>query len=185
MCDTEVYTVRVDSVYAASNTSFVSYLNIPLRNVIKVELLSCSFHGNATSIPTSAIYVHVEELTSKFLDRGNLSYDSQVAGQISTEGVGPYLPISNTNMLATALVCIPLSDGVPDHRTIFTTGAYFPVEVVYVDPIRQIEKLTVNLHASTGGQPTIDQGPTFLTFKFTCSKPNRCLYPDRAGVPLL
>ena len=185
MCDTEVYTVRVDSVYAASNTSFVSYLNIPLRNVIKVELLSCSFHGNATSIPTSAIYVHVEELTSKFLDRGNLSYDSQVAGKISTEGVGPYLEISNTNMLATALVCIPLSDGVPDHRTIFTTGGYFPVEVVYVDPIRKIEKLTVNLHASSGGQPTIDQGPTFLTFKFTCSKPNRCLYPDRGGVPLL
>ena len=185
MCDTEVYTVRVDSVYSASNTSFVSYLNIPLRNVIKVELLSCSFHGNATSIPTSAMYVHVEELTSKFLDRGNLNYDSQVAGQISTEGTAPYLPISNTNMLATSLLCIPLSDGVPDHRTIFTNGNYFPVEVVYVDPIRQIEKLTVNLYASSGGQPVIELGPTFLTFRFTCSKPNRCIYPDRGGVPLL
>ena len=176
MCDTEVYTVRVDSVYAASNTSFVSYLNIPIRNVIKVELLSCSFHGNATSIPTSAMYVHVAELTSKFLDRGNLSYDSQVAGQISTEGIAPYLTISNTNMLATSLVCIPLSDGIPDHRTIFTNGNYFPVEVVYIDPIRQIEKLTVNLYASSGGQPIIDQGPTFLTLRFTCSKPNVCQY---------
>lgn len=176
MCDTEVYTVRVDSVYAASNTSFVSYLNIPIRNVIKVELLSCSFHGNATSIPTSAMYVHVAELTSKFLDRGNLSYDSQVAGQISTEGTAPYLAISNTNMLATSLVCIPLSDGIPDHRTIFTTGNYFPVEVVYIDPIRQIEKLTVNLYASSGGQPDIQLGPTFLTFRFTCSKPNVCQY---------
>jgi hypothetical protein len=176
MCDTEVYTVRVDSVYSASNTSFVSYLNIPIRNVIKVELLSCSFHGNATSIPTSAMYVHVAELTSKFLDRGNLSYDSQVAGQISTEGTAPYLAISNTNMLATSLVCIPLSDGIPDHRTIFTSGNYFPVEVVYIDPIRQIEKLTVNLYASSGGQPIIEQGPTFLTFRFTCSKPNVCQY---------
>jgi len=185
MCDTEVYTVRVDSVYAASNTSFVSYINIPLRNVIKAELLSCSFHGNATSISTSAIYVHVEELTSTFRDRGNLSYDSQVAGQISTEGVGPYLPISNTNMLATSLVCIPLADGVPDHRTIFTSGGYFPVEVTYIEPIRQIEKLTINLHASSGGQPTINLGPTFMTFRFTCSKPNRCMYPDRDGVPLL
>ena len=185
MCDTEVYTVRVDSVYSESNTSFVSYLNIPLRNVIKVELLSCSFHGNATSIPTSAMYVHVEELTSKFLDRGNLNYESQVAGKISTEGPGPYSTISNTNMLATSLVCIPLSDGIPDHRTIFTSGNYFPVEVVYVDPIRQIEKLTVNLYAATGGQPVIVLGPTLLTFKFTCSKPNRCLYPDRGGVPLL
>lgn len=185
MCDTEVYTVRVDSVYAASNTSFVSYLNIPLKNVIKAELLSCSFHGNAASISTSAIYVHVEELTSKFLDRGNLNYDSQVAGQISTEGVGPYLPISNTNMLATSLVCIPLSDGIPDHRTIFTQGAYFPVDVTYIEPIRQIEKLTINLYASSGGQPTIVLGPTLLTFRFTCSKPNRCMYPDRGGAPLL
>ena len=176
MCDTEVYTVRVDSVYAASNTSFVSYLNIPIRNVIKVELLSCSFHGNATSIPTSAMYVHVAELTSKFLDRGNLSYDSQVAGKISTEGTAPYLAISNTNMLATSLVCIPLSDGIPDHRTIFTNGNYFPVEVAYIDPIRQIEKLTVNLYASSGGQPTVDLGPTFLTFRFTCAKPNVCQY---------
>ena len=176
MCDTEVYTVRVDSVYAASNTSFVSYLNIPIRNVIKVELLSCSFHGNATSIPTSAMYVHVEELTSKFLDRGNLSYGSQVAGKISTEGTAPYLAISNTNMLATSLVCIPLSDGIPDHRTIFTSGNYFPVDVVYIDPIRQIEKLTVNLYASSGGQPTIDLGPTFLTLRFTCAKPNVCQY---------
>ena len=185
MCDTEVYTVRVDSVYAASNTSFVSYLNIPLKNVIKAELLSCSFHGNAASISTSAIYVHVEELTSKFLDRGNLNYDSQVAGQISTEGVGPYLPISNTNMLATSLVCIPLSDGIPDHRTIFTQGAYFPVDVTYIEPIRQIEKLTINLYASSGGQPTIELGPTLLTLRFTCSKPNRCMYPDRGGAPLL
>jgi hypothetical protein len=185
MCDTEVYTIRVDSVYAASNTSFVSYLNIPLRNVIKAELLSCSFHGNAASIPTSAMYVHVEELVSKFLDRGNLNYNSRVAGKISTEGIAPYLPISNTNMLATSLVCIPLTDGVPNHQTIFTSASYFPVEVVYIDPIRQIEKLTINLYASSGGQPTFNMGPTFLTFRFTCSKPNRCLYPDRGGVPLL
>jgi hypothetical protein len=122
------------------------------------------------------MYVHVEELTSKFLDRGNLSYNSRVAGKISTEGTAPYLEISNTNMLATSLVCIPLADGIPDHRTIFTSGNYFPVEVVYVDPIRQIEKLTVNLYASSGGQPVIDLGPTFLNFKFTCSKPNVCQY---------
>jgi hypothetical protein len=185
MCDTEVYTVKIDSVYASSNTSFVSYMNIPLRNVIKAELLSCSFHGNATSISTSAVHVHIEELVSKFIDRGNLQYNSSVAGVISAEGTAPSSTISNTNMLATSLVCIPLSDGIPDHRTIFTAGSYFPVEAVFIEPIRQIEKLTINLYASTGGQPVIDSGPTFMTFRFTCSKPNRCLYPDRGGVPLL
>jgi len=185
MCDTEVYTVKVDSVYSTSNTNFVSYLNIPLRNVIKAELQSCSFHGNATSIPTSAMYVHVEELVSKFNDRGNLQYNSSVAGIISSEGTAPYLTISNTNTLATSLVCIPLSDGIPDHRTIFTSGNYFPVEVAFIEPIRQIEKLTVNLYAATGAQPEITLGPTLMTFRFTCSKPNRCLYPDRGGAPLM
>jgi hypothetical protein len=122
------------------------------------------------------MYVHVEELTSKFLDRGNLSYNSRVAGKISTEGTAPYLEISNTNMLASSIVCIPLTDGIPDHRTIFTSGNYFPVEVTYIEPIRQIEKLTVNLYASSGGQPSITDGPTFLTLRFTCAKPNVCQY---------
>ena len=55
MCDTEVYTIRVDSLGASSNTSFVGYLNIPLRNVVKAELLSASVNANASSLSTSAI----------------------------------------------------------------------------------------------------------------------------------
>lgn len=176
MCDTEVYTVRVDSVYAASNTSFIGYLNIPLRNVIKAELLMASIHGNAASIPTSMLYVHVDELVSKFTDRTNLQYEIRVAGQQSTEGTAPSSTISNVNYLATAFVGIPLIDGAPDHRTIFTINGYFPTEIQYIEPIRQIEKLTVNIFASSGGQPTITDGPTFLTFRFTCSKPNVCRY---------
>ena len=177
MCDTEVYTVRVDSVYASSNTSFVSYINIPLRNVVKAELLSCSLHGNATSpVATSAFYVQIEELVSKFNDRANLSYDSRVAGQISSEGITPTFLASNTHQLASSLVCIPVSDGASDHRTNFTVGNYFPVETSFIEPIRQIEKLTVNIFLASGAQPNITGGPTFLTLRFTCSKPNVCQY---------
>jgi hypothetical protein len=72
MCDTEVYNVRVDSVGAASNMSFVGYLNIPLKNVIKAELLSVGFHANASSPTTTyAYYVHIEELKSKFITHLN------------------------------------------------------------------------------------------------------------------
>jgi hypothetical protein len=177
MCDTEVYTVRVDSVYSTSNVSFVGYINIPLRNVVKAELLSCSLHGNATSpVTTNAYYVHIEELTSKFNDRTNLAYDSRVSGQISTEGTAPTAQVSNAQQLATSLVCIPVSDGAPDHRTAFTVGNYFPVETSFIEPIRQIEKLTVNIFSASGAQPDITGGPTFLTLRFTCSKPNVCQY---------
>lgn len=176
MCDTEVYTVRVDSVYANSNMRFVGYINIPLRNVTKVELLSASFHANAISpVNTNAYYVHIEELASKFNDRTTPSYSSQVAGQISTEGQAS-AQVSNAWQLASSLVCIPVSDGTPDHRTTFTVGNYFPVDTSFIEPIRQIEKLTVNIFAANGGQPNITGGPTFLTLRFTCSKPNVCQY---------
>ena len=177
MCDTEVYTVRVDSVYASSNTSFVGYINIPLRNITKVELLSVSFHANATApVTTNAYYVHIEELVSKFNDRTNLSYDSRVAGKISSEGTAPTNQISNAYQLASSLLCIPVSDGTSEHRTLFTAGNYFPAETSFIEPIRQIEKLTVNIFTAIGAQPDITGGPTFLTLRFTCAKPNVCQY---------
>ena len=176
MCDTEVYTVRVDSVYASSNTSFVGYINIPLRNVVKVELLSASFHANATSpVTTNAYYVHIEELVSKFNDRATPSYNSRVAGQISTEGQAS-AQVSNAYQLASSLICVPVIDGATEHRTLFTAGNYFNADTSFVEPIRQIEKLTVNLFTAIGGQPDITGGPTFLTLRFTCAKPNVCQY---------
>jgi hypothetical protein len=176
MCDTEVYTVRVDSVYASSNTSFVGYINIPLRNVIKVELLSASFHANATSpVTTNAYYLHIDELISKFNDRANPVYDIRVSGQISSEGQAS-AQVSNAYQLGSSLLCIPVSDGTSEHRTTFTVGNYFPVETSFIEPIRQIEKLTVNIFTAVGGQPAITGGPTFLTLRFTCSKPNVCQY---------
>ncbi len=176
MCDTEVYTVRVDSIHADSNVSFVGYINIPLRNVTKVELLSFSLHANATSpVTTNAYYVHIEELVSKFNDRTNPSFNSRVAGKISTEGQASGV-VSNTQQLTTSLVCIPVTDGVPEHRTTFTVGNYFPVETSFIEPIRQIEKLTVNIFGAGGGQTDTTGGPTFLTLRFTCFKPNMCHY---------
>ena len=178
MCDTEVYTVRVDSVYATSNTSFVGYINIPLRNVVKAELLCASLHANAAAPSTTSMYyVHVEELKSKFLDRAELKYNVSVSGQTGNVGSST-ATLSNVSFLASSLVGIPVSGGVPDTRTIFTSGNYFPVEVTYIEPIRKIERLTVNIFSAAGAQPTITDGPTFLTFRFTCAKPNTCLYPN-------
>lgn len=178
MCDTEVYTLRVDSLGATSNTSFVGYINIPLRNVVKAELLCASVHGNASSLSTSAIYFHVEELKSKFTDRTSLRYDVSVSGQQSNVGSTPTTTISNVGQLTTALVAVPVSAGVADHRTIFTCGNYFPVEITYMEPIRKISQFTVNVYGVDGAQPTITGGPTILTLRLTCAKPNVCLYPN-------
>lgn len=182
MCDTEVYTVRIDSVGASSNASFVGYLNIPLQNVIKVELLSASFHANANSpATTSAYYINIEELKTKFNEKTYLQYN--VNGY--TEGANPSLTVSNVSQLATSIVCIPLEDTSTNHRTIFSSAANFPVEISFIEPIRQIKQFTVNIYTNLGAQSYVfTGGPTYLTLRVTCSKPNVCLYPNK-GQPIM
>jgi len=105
MCDTEVYTIRVDTVNTTvSNVDFVSYINIPLRNVVKAELLSASIAANASDTP--AIYIYIDELVSKFNDRATLQYTLSSSGKISTQGaVTADLP--NLQYLKSSLAAIP------------------------------------------------------------------------------
>ena len=75
----EEYTLKIDSRFAPANNNFIGYINIPIRNVIKAELLSASVFSN-TSAPsggTDVIYVYIKELDSKFLDRMDIQHPSQ------------------------------------------------------------------------------------------------------------
>jgi hypothetical protein len=175
MCDTEVYTVRVDSYGASSNASFVGYLNIPLKNVIKVETLSVSLGSNATVLSNCA-YIHVQELISKFNTRTDLRFEQRLSNVVSSTG-SSFLTPSNTYQLATSLVAYPVALGIPDQRVTFSSAQNFPTEVTFMEPLRLVDKLTVNVFREDGGQPTLQTGPTFLTFRVTCAKPNVCLYP--------
>jgi hypothetical protein len=175
MCDTEVYTVRVDSTRTStSNTNFVSYINIPLKNVVKAELLMAvlPFNVNASAI----IYIHVKELVSKFNDRATLEYTLSSAGQVSTQG-GVSTPISNIQYLNTSFATIPGDQQYA--RTVYTaSGSGYPTDVNFIEPIRQLEKLSIAMYDFNGNlivDPT-EAGPTFLVFRFTCAKPNVCQY---------
>lgn len=182
MCDTEVYTVRVDTINTnVSNVNFTSYINIPLRNVVKAELLMASISANVNDTPALSIYV--KELVSKFNDRSTLQFTMGSAGTISTQG-SLTAQIPNLQYLKTAIATIPTDQVTP--RTIFTlSGSGFPTDTVFIEPIRQLQTLTVTIYKANGDVLSDPTGHTFLTFRFTCSKPNQCLYPDRGGVPLL
>lgn len=173
MCDTEVYTVRVDTVNTTvSNVDFVSYINIPLRNVVKAELLTASIAANASD--THAICIYVDELVSKFNDRATLQYTLGASGTISTQG-SLTAPVSNLQYLKNSLAAIPTEQVLT--RTIYTSsGAGFPTDVQYVEPIRQLKTLTVKLFKSNGDLLSDPAGPSFLAFRFTCAKPNVCQY---------
>lgn len=173
MCDTEVYTVRVDTVNATvSNVDFVSYINIPLRNVVKAELIMASISANTTS--AQALCIYVDELVSKFNDRATLQFDMSTAGTISTQG-SLTSPISNVQFLKTALAVIPAEE--VNSRTVFTlSGSGFPTDVQFIEPIRQLKTLTVKIFKANGELLEDPTGHTFLTFRFTCAKPNVCQY---------
>ena len=176
MCDpaNEVYTLRVDSVFAPSNNTFVGFINIPLKNVIKAELLSASIHANAST--TSYMYVYVEELVSKFNDRTNLLYYVQGAGTQTTEGTAQTGgAVSNVTQIATSIAAIPTEE--VNDRTLFSVANNYPAEVNFIEPIRSLEKLSIQILTAAGlPVATPNQQPTFLVFRFTCSKPNICQY---------
>ena len=172
MCDCEtreVYTISVDSVYAsAPNTdaSFVAYLNTPLRNVVRAELLGASMATSA-----NVLYIHVSELVTKFNDHAPLQYALSSAGASSNTGAVTQLQ-SNLSYIseACAVVHQPTSG-----RQIFHKQADYEASAVYREPIRSLDKLTVKLFNGLGEVPSTDS-PTYLLFRFECAKNNKCLY---------
>lgn len=174
-CETrEVYTISVDSMYAAApNASnvFTAYLNVPLRNVVRAELLSASI--DSTGTPTSnVVYVQVEELVSKFHDHAVLKYQQSVSGNTSNVGTVSQIPV-NPRAMAEAFATI---HAVPSGgRFIFTTASQYAACATYINPIRKLDKLTVSLYDQTGAS-LIANAPTFMIFRFECSADNQCLY---------
>jgi len=171
MCDTEVYTVRVDTVYASSNVDFVVYLNNTLKNVVKAELIYASVHANTAT--SNIMYVYVTELMSKFNDRASSQYKFQASGTTSTEG-SVSAALSNVTQLTSAFATIPTDQQYT--RTIFKSGSDFPIETKYIEPIRQLDRLSIKLMNATGGLlPERDY--TYMLFRFTCATKNVCRYP--------
>jgi len=176
MCDRERYMIKVDSTNATSGTSnsFVVYLPIPLLNVVKVEVLSASITPTSNSSPV--LYLHAEELISKFLNRATVNYsfsaNSNVLSSVGTLSAS----LTNESKLAEALVAVPVdTTRASASPVIYTTGGFFPTVVDYIDPIRQVSKLTINVYNSTGAQPAMS-GPTYITFQFECAKKNARQY---------
>lgn len=180
MCDDpyETYIIKVDStnITSATANSFVAYLPIPLLNVTKVELLSASITPASNSSPV--LYLHVEELISKFVNRAAALYTIGGYGNVLTTVGTVSSALSNEQKLAEAMVAIPVdTTRASATPVIYTSGGLFPTELVYIDPIRRLDKLTINTYTSTGSlvitQSTI---PSFFVFRFHCAKRNARLY---------
>jgi hypothetical protein len=175
--DREVYTVRIDSFGVTGNYStFQAFLDVPLRNVVKAELLMASFRQQYSN---AICHVYVEELISKFITRAGPNYTIGVGA--TTSNVGVATQIANKGLVDRAFVTIPTSNvngtgSVLDYRIVWKTGNEYPANVEYINPIRQLKTLTFQfLDGDTGLPQTMDKVSHFV-FRFECAKDNVCLY---------
>lgn len=184
-CETrEIYTVQVDSVCSSlpsgtTHAQFQVNLPIPLRNVVKAELLMASLHPSNNTYAVSRLYI--PELVSNFTTRATLNYTVGGTGSTSTS-IGPAASAmpANPGLLERAFAIIPLDtqaqlNTVQGTRFVWTSADSFPTDTNYINPIRQLKTLTVTIYDKDGAVQTMT-GPTFLTFRFECSKDNVCLY---------
>ena len=170
----ETYTLKIDTKFAPSSNSFIAYFNFPLRNIVKAEVLSASISANTST--SNVLYVYCMELDSRFNDRLDIQTAvTSFSNASPTSNVGPNLngTISNLNQLRNALVCWPAEQ--VNLRSVFTKSGYWDASTEYIEPIRQVQQLTMSLYNESGGSLVVG-GPTFLNLRLTCAKPNRCLY---------
>jgi hypothetical protein len=161
----------MDSRGAPANNSFVGYLNIPLRNVVKAELLTASVSANTQT--AVMVYIYVDELVSKFNDRTQTQTAISIAGTTSNVGPNISLVTSNLSELSTSIVSFPADQF--QSRSIFTQNGFWNTEVEFIEPIRLLPQLTVRVYRDAGDLLSLS-GTTFLTLRFTCAKRNTCLY---------
>lgn len=175
----EVYTVHVNSQNVTSpqnDSEFTTFIDIPLRNVVKAELLlaSISVDSNAAGV----IHLYVEELVSKFNQRSGVT--TRITGSGLNTVIGDSTGTqSNVGFINNAFATLPLDSSAAQNpnvgRLIYNKFSNFPTDQEYIEPIRQLNKLTIKLFNPNGNQ-TGTNATTFLTFRFECAKDNVCLY---------
>jgi len=155
-CEYENYRVYTDSISSntwvnGSQSSFVSHLIRPLKNVTEIKIVSGSFDISGSNV----FYIKCDELSSHMnLATGNneLQYDPPT--QSSTNGT---------------ILCLPVSSS---GRTIFQENDVDSVST-YFNPIRKLDRLSITLLDENGESATVNSN-TFITFKITCNRDNFC-----------
>ena len=143
----EYHTVIVDTVDdATSKQKFTSYFPTPLENIVQVQLIAAHINGILAS--HKLIHLKIDELRTIFSQRGKT--DLETGDDNIINGVFGTL----------------VTDGAS--KVVFKNE--YPVIQQYYNPIRKLDRITVELLKETGGVATTTE--TCLIFKFICKKRN-------------
>ena len=152
----EYHTITVDTIGQDSSNSFTCFLSQPLKNVVQARLLAARIR---TKTATEHCYISIDELNSVFNDRATNVYEGQASlGMLRNS----FASIAHANTVASGAQTISFKDE-------------YPIATQYVNPIRSIDRLTVNIR-NQSGVPIVpalqaDRNNYFI-LRFVCRKPN-------------
>lgn len=152
----EYHTITVDTLNQASSNSFTCFLSQPLKNVVQARLLAARIR---TKTATEHCYISIDELNSVFNDRATNEYEGQASlGMLRNS----FASIAHANTVASGAQTISFKDE-------------YPIATQYVNPIRSIDRLTVNIR-NQSGVPIVPALQTdrnnYFILRFVCRKPN-------------
>ena len=147
----EYHTITVDTLGQDSANTFTCFLNQPLKNIVQARLVAARIN---TTTATEHCYISIDELNSTFNDRASNIYDAQA-------------PLSVLRNSFASLVTT-------DDTGIISFKDDYPIAVQYVNPIRTIDRLTINIRNQSGVliTPPNPAENNFLVIRFVCRKPN-------------
>jgi hypothetical protein len=147
----EYHTITIDTIGQDSANTFTCFLNQPLKNVVQARLIAARIN---TTTATEHCYVSIDELNSTFNDRASNIYDAQA-------------PLSVLRNSFASLVTT-------DDTGIISFRDNYPIAVQYINPIRRIDRLTINIRNEDAVliTPPNPAENNFLVLRFVCRKPN-------------
>jgi hypothetical protein len=152
----EYHTITVDSVGQDSSNTFSVFLQQPLRNVVQARLLAAHIHSN---VVTEHCYISIDELNTIFSDRASNVLTGQSDMSVLRSSFASIITDSTTHGEGNSLI---------------TFKDDYPLVTQYINPIKQIDRLTVKIRDQTGNtiKNSEASGDNFLVLRFVCRKPN-------------
>ena len=147
----EYHTITIDSVGQGNANTFTCHLQQPLKNVVQARLVGARIN---TTTATEHCYISISELDSIFSDRAS----NVLTGQ------------SSLSILRNSFASLVTADD----TGIISFKDDYPVATQYVNPIRSIDRFTVNIRDQDANlvTPPNPAENNFLVLRFVCRKPN-------------
>ena len=150
-CNYETYTINVSSNVSVNNSTFKTWLQVPIKDVVEFSLLACSIPSTTSNV----VYISVNEVDSVFND-----YSHPDTGST---------PPNVRNCMGA--VYRTFNGATVDSRIVYRNE--YPIKTRIINPLERLSNITVSLFDDTGA-PIPSTTPGYYTFQIKCMRKNLC-----------